>query len=114
MKRVWLNTPDSSLEFKYTIDSSNNALTINEASSQKDYVLSDGVYGVYKLIEELNIKGVKAGVGEYKGDKNKKFVVLYCEDSFSSASGNFIDYLGGIESVDSGDRINVTVVNTGE
>lgn len=109
MKRVWVKVPNSSLEHIYTINNSNNGLTINESTS-KSVSLPNGVYNIYRLSEKLNELGVKSMVGEHKGDTSKRFLVLICDNSFTDLTGSLINHLGGIESIDTGDRLNVTFV----
>lgn len=108
MKRVWVNLPDNDINYQYEINETNNSLSISENSTQKDVVVPNGIYNIYRLSEEIEKLGVIADVGEYKSDKNKRFLVMTFDDSFNMLTGSLIDSLGGIESIDSGDRINVT------
>lgn len=109
MKRVWLKLPSNSLEHLYTISDTNNGLTVNEDVS-KNIVVPNGVYNIYRLAEKISELGAQARVGEIKSDVNKKFLVLICKDSFTDLSGSLVSHLGGIESIDTGDRLSVTFV----
>lgn len=109
MKRVWLKLPSNSLEHLYIINNLNNSLTINE-SVTKNLSVPNGVYNIYRLSEKLNELGVESMVGEYKGDTHKRFLVLICDNSFTDLNGSLVNHLGGIESIDTGDRLNVTFV----
>lgn len=108
MKRVWINSPEGNVNYQYEINDTNNKLTIDVDLAQKNVEIKSGIYNIYRLAEEVKKVGVDASVGENKDGLNKMFLVLNFNDSFTMITGSLIDFLGGIESVDSGDRINVT------
>lgn len=103
MKRFWLRLPDKTESLEIT--ASNNKLSLFEASTEKVYTIETGSYSLEKLKEHLVTKGLDVKIGEIKkSPKNSKLIVLFLGNSFTSVSGSFVTSIGGIESIDTGDR----------
>lgn len=109
MRRFWLQLPDKN-EF-IEINHTNNNLSLFESSTEHSYTLDPGNYSLEKLISIFNKKGLDAKLGELKADINRKFIVLFMKDTFTFANGSFITFLGGIESVDKGDRLDDSIIH---
>lgn len=109
MRRFWLQLPEKN-DF-IEINASNNKLSLFESSTEHLYTLDTGKYPLEKLINALINKGLDARIGELKADKNIKFIVLLLKDTFTYANGSFITFLGGIESVDAGDRTADSIIH---
>lgn len=109
MKRFWLQLPEQNDFIK--INTSNNKLSLFESSTEHPYTLDTGNYLIEKLINTFINKGLKAKIGELKADKHKKFIVLFLQDTYTYANGSFITFLGGIESVDTGDRNKDSIIH---
>lgn len=109
MRRFWLQLPDKN-EF-IDINPSNNKLSLFESSAEHSFTLDPGNYTLEKLISILNNNGLDAKLGELKADINRKFIVLFMKDTFTFANGSFITFLGGIESVDKGDRLDDSIIH---
>ncbi|EON72831.1 hypothetical protein [Lysinibacillus sphaericus] len=107
MKRFWLQTPDKN---EFEINTSNNKLSLYESSTETSYTLAPGKYTLEKLVSILISEGITARIGELKADKKATFIVLFLKDSFTNANGNLITFLGGIESIDTGDRKDSSVI----
>jgi len=109
MKRFWLNLPDKNDSLEIT--TANNKLSLFESSTEKVYTIDTGKYSLEKLVDNLVSKGLDAKVGEIKSPKNKKLIVLFLNNSFTKVSGDFITFIGGVESVDTGDRQEGSIVH---
>lgn len=102
MKRFWLHLPDKNDSLEIT--AINNKLSLFESSNETAYTIGVGKYSLEKLVENLVSKGLDARIGEIKAPKSVKFIVLFLDNSFTNVSGSFVTYVGGIESIDKGDR----------
>ncbi|MGE8038007.1 hypothetical protein [Lysinibacillus sp. NPDC093692] len=109
MKRFWLNLPDKNDSLEIT--TTNNNLSLFESSSEKAYTVDVGNYSLEKLRDNLVSKGLDARIGEIKAPKNTKLLVLFLDSSFTNVSGSFITFIGGIESIDKGDRQEENIVH---
>ena len=109
MKRFWINLPDKNDSLEIT--TANNKISLFESSIEKVYTIDTGKYSLEKLVDNLVSKGLNAKVGEIKAPKNKKLIVLFLDNSFTKASGDFIAFIGGVESVDTGDRQEGSIVH---
>ncbi|WP_155590564.1 hypothetical protein [Lysinibacillus cavernae] len=111
MKRFWLHLPlkNDSLE----ITTANNKLSLFESSNEKVYTIETGKYSLRTLIDNLISKGLNVKIGEIKAPKNTKLLVLFLDNSFTNVSGSFVTFIGGIESIDTGDRQdgNIIILN---
>ncbi|MGE8038017.1 hypothetical protein [Lysinibacillus sp. NPDC093692] len=110
MKRFWLHLPDKNDSLEIT--TTNNKLSLFESSNEKVYTIDIGKYSLEKLIDNLVSKGLNAKMGEIKSPKNTKLIVLFSEGSFTNVSGNFVTFIGGIESIDTGDRQEGNIIHT--
>ncbi|MEQ6047791.1 hypothetical protein U2I53_02055 [Lysinibacillus capsici] len=111
MKRFWLRLPDKTDSLEIT--TSNNKLSLFESSIEKAHTIETGKYSLEKLVENLVNKGLNAKIGEIKkSPKNSKLIVLFLDNSFTNVSGSFVTFIGGIESIDTGDRQdgNITII----
>ncbi|MFG3431970.1 MULTISPECIES: hypothetical protein [Lysinibacillus] len=102
MKRFWLHLPDKNDSLEIT--TSNNKLSLFESSNEKVYTIETGKHSLNKLIDALVKNGLNAKIGEMKAPKNKKLLVLFLDKSYTNISGSFVTFMGGIESIDTGDR----------
>lgn len=102
MKRFWLHLPDKNDSLEIT--ATNNKLSLFASSSETSYTIDTGRYSLEKLIDNLVSKGLDAQIGEIKAPKSSKLIVLFLDNSFTNISGNFVTFIGGIESIDTGDR----------
>lgn len=102
MKRFWLHLPDKNDFLEIT--TSNNKLSVFESSNETAYTIETGRYSLEKLKDNLISKGLDARIGEIKAPKSSKLIVLFLNNSFTNVSGSFITFIGGIESIDKGDR----------
>ncbi|WP_107924856.1 hypothetical protein [Lysinibacillus parviboronicapiens] len=102
MKRFWLYLPDKNDSLEIT--TANNKISLFESSTEKAYTIDTGKYSIQMLVDKLVSKGLDAKIGEIKSSKNSKFIVLFLDNSFTNVSGSFITFIGGIESIDTGDR----------
>lgn len=110
MKRFWLRLPDKTDSLEIT--ASNNKLSLFESSTEKSYTIETGKYSLEKLVENLVNKGLKVKIGEIKkSPKNSKLIVLLLDNSFTNVSGSFVTFIGGIESIDTGDRQDGNIIN---
>ncbi|MFJ3387488.1 hypothetical protein [Lysinibacillus sp. NPDC086135] len=109
MKRFWLRLPDKNNSLEIT--STNNKLSTFESSTEKVYTVDTGKYSLEKLRDNLVSKGLDARIGEIKYSKNSKFIVLFLNNSFTNVSGSFITFIGGIESIDTGDRLEGNIIH---
>ncbi|MEC1179200.1 hypothetical protein P9B03_11955 [Metasolibacillus meyeri] len=102
MKRFWLHLPDK--DDSSEITTANNKLSLFESSNEQVYTIETGKYSLEKLINNLVNKGLNAKIGEIKAPKSYKLIVLFLDNSFTNVSGSFVTFIGGIESIDIGDR----------
>jgi len=109
MRRFWLQLPDKN-EF-IDINTTNNKLSLFESSTEHSFTIDPGNYSLEKLISLFIDKGLDAKLGELKADKNRRFIVFFMKDTFTFANGSFITLLGGIESVDKGDRLDDSIIH---
>ncbi|OXS65746.1 hypothetical protein B1B04_24885 [Lysinibacillus sp. KCTC 33748] len=109
MKRFWLNLPDINDHLEIT--TSNNKLSLLESSNEKVYTIDVGKYSLEKLKDNLVNKGLDARIGEIKSPKNTKLIVLFLDNSFTNVNGSFITFIGGIESIDTGDRQEESIIH---
>lgn len=110
MKRFWLRLPDKTDSLE--IITSNNKLSLFESSTEKSHTIETGKYSLEKLVENLVNKGLNAKIGEIKkSPKNSKLIVLLLDNSFTNVSGSFVTFIGGIESIDTGDRQDGNIIN---
>lgn len=110
MKRFWLHLPDKNDSLEIT--TTNNKISLFESSTEKAYTIDTGIYSLHTLIDKLVSKGLDARIGELKAPKNSKFIVLFLDNSFTNASGSFVSSIGGIESIDTGDRQEGNIIHT--
>ncbi|WP_342550867.1 hypothetical protein MKX57_06800 [Lysinibacillus sp. FSL M8-0216] len=110
MKRFWLRLLDKTDSLEIT--TSNNKLSLFESSTEKAYTIEVGKYSLEKLVENLVNKGLNAKIGEIKkSPKNSKLIVLLLDNSFTNVNGSFVTFIGGIESIDTGDRQDGNIIN---
>lgn len=102
MKRFWLHLPNKNTSLEIT--TTNNKLSLFESANEKVYTIDTGKYSLKNLIDNLVSKGLNAKIGEIKSPKNLKLIVLFLDNSFTNVSGSFINFIDGIESIDTGDR----------
>ncbi|MGE8038023.1 hypothetical protein [Lysinibacillus sp. NPDC093692] len=109
MKRFWLNLPDKNDHLEIT--TSSNKLSLLESSNEKVYTIDVGKYSLEKLKDNLVNKGLDARIGEIKSPKNTKLIVLFLDNSFTNVNGSFITFIGGIESIDTGNRQEESIIH---
>ncbi|MDD1502590.1 hypothetical protein PVA17_07390 [Lysinibacillus sp. CNPSo 3705] len=108
MKRFWLRLPEKNDYLEIT--ATNNKLSLFESSTEKAYTVDTGIYSLERLRDNLVSKGLDARIGEIKDSKNFKFIVLFLNNSFTYVNGSFITFIGGIESIDTGDRLEGNII----
>ncbi|OXS65760.1 hypothetical protein B1B04_24795 [Lysinibacillus sp. KCTC 33748] len=109
MKRFWLNLPDKNDSLEIT--TTNNKISLFESSTEKVYTIDTGKYSLEKLKDNLVSKGLDARIGEIKSPKNTKLLVLFFDNSFTNVDGSFIAFIGGIESIDKGNRQEENIIH---
>jgi len=109
MKRFWLHLPEKSDVLEIT--ASNNKFSLFESSTERNYTIAVGKYTSEKLIEMFTREGIVAGIGQINADKKAKFLVLFLNLSFTNVNGSFITFIGGIESIDTGDRQDGSIIH---
>lgn len=109
MKRFWLRLPEKNDSLEIT--ATNNKLSLFESSTEKSYTVDTGIYSLEKLRDNLVSKGLDARIGEIKAPKNSKLLVLFLDNSFTNVSGSFVTFVGGIESIDTGDRQEESIIH---
>ncbi|OXS65588.1 hypothetical protein B1B04_24990 [Lysinibacillus sp. KCTC 33748] len=110
MKRFWLHLPDKNDSLEIT--TTNNKLSLFESFNEKVYTIDIGKYSLEKLVDNLVSKGLNAKIGEIKSPKNSKLIVLFLESSFTNVNGNFVTFIGGVESIDTGGRQEGNIIHT--
>ena len=109
MKRFWLQLPDKSNDFEIT--AANNTFSLFESSTERSYTIAVGKYTLEKLIEMFSNEGLVAKMGGINADKKAKCLVLFLSQSITNFNGNFITFIGGIESIDTGDRQEESIIH---
>ncbi|MFJ7648588.1 hypothetical protein ACIQ1H_13580 [Lysinibacillus sp. NPDC097279] len=109
MKRFWLQLPEKSDVLEIT--ASNNKFSLFESSTERSYTIAVGKYTLEKLIEMFTHEGLVARIGQINADMKAKFLVLFLNPSFTNINGNFISFIGGIESIDTGDRQEESIIH---
>ncbi|MEK5333457.1 hypothetical protein [Lysinibacillus sp. FSL W8-0992] len=109
MKRFWLQLPEKSDVLEIT--ASNNKFSLFESSTERSYTIAVGKYTLEKLIEMFTREGLVARIGQINAEKKAKFLVLFLNPSFTNVNGNFISFIGGIESIDAGDRQEESIIH---
>ncbi|UPW81588.1 hypothetical protein [Lysinibacillus sp. Ag94] len=109
MKRFWLRLPDKSNPIEIT--TANNKLSLFESSNKKVYTIDSGNHTLAKLVSNLVSKGLDARIGEIKAPIGSKFIVLFLDNSFTNVNGSFVTFIGGLESIDTGDRQEESIIH---
>lgn len=110
MKRFWLHLPNKNNSIEIT--TTNNKLSLFQSSNEKVYTIDVGIYSLEKLKDNLVNKGLDARIGEIKtSKKGSKLFVLFLDNSFTNVSGSFVTFIGGIESIDKGDRQEENIIH---
>lgn len=104
MKRFWIEISNNTI----AIDNANNNITTHGEGGQS-YSIDIGTYTLEKLVSHLLDKGLDIKIGELKSYVNKKFLVIFSDESISNVTGSFVTFVGGIESIDNGYRVEETV-----
>lgn len=97
MKRVWVELKDSVISLN---DKTNTIKTINNDGLETNYNIKEGLYTRKELVNEVS-KSVNAKLGIIKSDKNKELLVMFFDDSIVYVHGSLINFLNGIDLIDS-------------